>query len=62
MDGILLCMRGESALMGRVAAAVAGARACGATNIAIAVTFVEPDRAIAHQGRPTAAEAYARAG
>jgi hypothetical protein len=62
MDGILLCMRGESASMGRVAAAVAGARACGATNIAIAVTFVEPDRAIAHQGRPTAAEAYARAG
>jgi uncharacterized protein involved in exopolysaccharide biosynthesis len=61
-DKVLICMRDDGALMGRAASAVSGARALGASNVAIAVTTAEADRTFAYRPTRDPAEAYARAG
>ena len=61
VDSVLVCMKGDNALAERAAAAVAAVKALGATNIAIAATMAEPERATSRQPQPVPAEAYARA-
>jgi uncharacterized protein involved in exopolysaccharide biosynthesis/Mrp family chromosome partitioning ATPase len=61
-DSVLVCMRGDGSLIARAASAVAGVKAIGATNVAIAVTMLEADRNMVDQPELIPAEARARAG
>jgi hypothetical protein len=61
IDSILLCMKDDNTLTGRMAAAVAAVKARGGSNVAIAATMAEPERANSRQPRPVPAEVYARA-
>ncbi|WP_024514178.1 exopolysaccharide transport family protein [Bradyrhizobium sp. Tv2a-2] len=61
VDSTLLCMKGDSTLAERMAAAVAAVKALGGSNVAIAATMVEPEHGTLRQPRPVPAEVYARA-
>jgi polysaccharide biosynthesis transport protein len=61
VDSVLVCVKGDNTLAERAAAAVAASKALGASNIAIAATMAEPERATSRLPQPVPAEVYARA-
>jgi hypothetical protein len=61
IDSVLICMKGDGALKGRAASAVAAVKARGASSVAIAATLAEPASGTLRQARPIRAEATARA-
>jgi MinD-like ATPase involved in chromosome partitioning or flagellar assembly len=61
IDNVLLCMKGDAEMTERTAGAVSAVRALGGSNIAIAVTMAEPERATSRQPRTVPTEVYARA-
>ena len=61
IDNVLVCMKADAALAERTAGAVSAVKALGGSNIAVAVTMAEPERATSRQPRPVPVEVYARA-
>jgi succinoglycan biosynthesis transport protein ExoP len=61
IDSVLICLKGDGALKGRAAPAVAAVKALGASSIAIAVTLAEQAHSTLRQSRSVRAEISARA-
>lgn len=62
IDHTIVCLKGDSSLMGRAAPAIAEVRALGAGSVVIAVTMEENPRSNAYQPAFIPTEEYARAG
>lgn len=62
IDHTIVCLKGDSSLMGRAAPAIAEVKALGAGSVVIAVTMEDTQRSNVYQPAFTATDAYARAG